>query len=56
LFNTGAGVGSLMQNAQAGARADVLLVCVLGVTALAVGMSALCERIAQRALCWRDHA
>ncbi|VWD36343.1 nitrate ABC transporter permease [Burkholderia lata] len=56
LFNAGAGVGSLMQNAQAGARADVLLVCVLGVTALAVGMSALCERITQRALRWRDHA
>ncbi|WP_334001761.1 ABC transporter permease [Burkholderia cepacia] len=56
LFNAGAGVGSLMQNAQAGVRADVLLVCVLGVTALAVGMSALCERIAQRALRWRDHA
>ncbi|AOI89306.1 ABC transporter permease [Burkholderia pseudomultivorans] len=56
LFNAGAGVGNLMQNAQAGARADVLLVCVLGVTALAAGMSLLCERIAQRAMRWRDHA
>ncbi|MBN3789949.1 ABC transporter permease [Burkholderia sp. Ac-20353] len=56
LFNAGAGVGNLMQNAQAGARADVLLVCVLGVTALAVAMSVLCERIARRALRWRDHA
>jgi sulfonate transport system permease protein len=56
LFNTGAGVGSLMQNAQAGARVDVLLVCVLGVTVLAVSMGALCERVAQRALRWRDQA
>ncbi|QBQ98873.1 ABC transporter permease [Paraburkholderia pallida] len=56
LFNAGAGVGNLMQNAQAGARVDVLLVCVLGVTALAVAMSALCERVARRVLRWRDQA
>lgn len=56
LFNAGAGVGNLMQNAQAGARVDVLMVCVLGVTALAVAMSALCERVAKRVLRWRDQA
>ncbi|MGQ7935130.1 ABC transporter permease [Paraburkholderia sp. D1E] len=56
LFNAGAGVGNLMQTAQAGARVDVLLVCVIGVTVLAVAMGMLCERVAQRLLRWRDHA
>ncbi|WP_322056462.1 ABC transporter permease [Paraburkholderia sp. J63] len=55
-FNAGAGVGNLMQNAQAGARVDALLVCVLGVTVLAVGMGALCERAARHVLRWRDQA
>lgn len=55
-FNAGAGIGNLMQTAQAGARVDVLLVCVAGVTLLAVAMGALCERVARRVLRWRDHA
>lgn len=55
-FNAGAGVGNLMQTAQAGARIDVLLVCVVGVTVLAVAMGVLCERVAKRVLRWRDHA
>ncbi|WP_310633369.1 ABC transporter permease subunit [Paraburkholderia sp.] len=55
-FNAGAGVGNLMQNAQAGARVDVLLVCVAGVTVLAVAMGVLCEGVAKRVLRWRDQA
>ncbi len=53
LFNAGAGIGSLMQTAQAGARVDVLLVCVASVTALAAATGLLAEHLSRRMLRWR---
>jgi sulfonate transport system permease protein len=54
LFAAGAGMGSLMENAQAGARMDIVLVCVLVVGTVGVSVNALVRRLGDALMRWRD--
>lgn len=53
LFNVGAGLGSLMMQAETGARMDVIVLCTATIAALGIGMSYLFSLLSARALRWR---
>jgi sulfonate transport system permease protein len=53
LFNVGAGLGNLMMVAETGARMDVIIVCVAGITVLGTAMSQLVSLLSAHALRWR---
>lgn len=52
-LSSGAGLGSLMMNAEAAARMEVIVVCVLCIGLCGYLMSWLCTRLARRLLRWR---
>jgi sulfonate transport system permease protein len=53
LFNVGAGLGNLMMVAETGARMDVIIVCVAGITVMGVAMSQMVSLLSAHALRWR---
>ncbi|UTL93733.1 ABC transporter permease [Pseudomonas fluorescens] len=52
-LSSGAGLGSLMMNAEAAARMEIIVVCVLCIGLCGYLMSWLCSRLARRLLRWR---
>jgi sulfonate transport system permease protein len=56
LLTSGAGIGNLMQHAQAGGRMDVVIVCVFAVGALSMSMDQLLKRLGNHLMRWRDTA
>jgi sulfonate transport system permease protein len=56
LLSSGAGIGNLMQHAQAGGRMDVVIVCVFAVGALSMSMDQLLKRLGNHLMRWRDTA
>jgi sulfonate transport system permease protein len=56
LLTSGAGIGNLMQHAQAGGRMDVVIVCVVAVGALSLSMDHLLKRLGGHLMRWRDSA
>jgi len=53
LFNVGAGLGNLMMVAETGARMDMIIVCVAGITVLGTVMSQLVSVLSAHVLRWR---
>jgi sulfonate transport system permease protein len=53
-FNPGAGLGTLMLNAQSAMRMDVQLLCVIVIALTGVGMNLLISRVSSRVLRWRN--
>ena len=56
LLTSGAGIGNLMQHAQAGGRMDIVIVCVIAVGALSMTIDHLLQRLGRRVMRWRDTA
>lgn len=52
-LSTGAGLGNLMMNAEAGARMEIILLCVISIAALGYGMSLLFTCLSRYLLRWR---
>ena len=53
LFNVGAGLGNLMMVAETGARMDVIIVCVAGITVMGVSMSQMVSVLSNHVLRWQ---
>jgi sulfonate transport system permease protein len=56
LLTSGAGIGTLMQHAQAGGRMDVVIVCVLAVGALSMSIDQLLKRAGRGMMRWQGGA
>lgn len=56
LLTSGAGIGTLMQHAQAGGRMDVVIVCVLAVGALSMSIDLLLKRAGRSMMRWQGGA
>jgi sulfonate transport system permease protein len=54
LLTSGAGVGNLMQHAQAGGRMDVVIVCVIAVGTLSMSMDHLLQRLGNHLMLGRE--
>mgnify|MGYP004710278163 CR=1 FL=1 len=54
-LSAGAGLGSLMMNAEAAARMEIIMVCVLCIGLSGYLMSWLCTLLTRRLLRWRTH-
>ena len=54
LLSTGNGVGTMMQHAGAGARLDVVLVCVFTIGAVSMSIDHLVRHVGQVSMRWRD--
>ncbi|WP_426808808.1 ABC transporter permease [Pseudomonas sp. WOUb67] len=54
-LSAGAGLGSLMMNAEAAARMEIIVVCVLCIGLSGYLMSWLCNLLTRRLLRWRTH-
>ncbi|MNJ82091.1 hypothetical protein D3C77_812550 [compost metagenome] len=52
-LSSGAGLGSLMMTAEAGARMEIIVVCVLCIGLCGYLMSWLCTLLSRRLLRWR---
>lgn len=52
-LSAGPGLGNLMMNAEAGARMEIILLCVISIAALGYGMSLLFTRLSRYLLRWR---
>ncbi|WP_297833196.1 ABC transporter permease [Pseudomonas sp.] len=53
-LSTGAGLGNLMMTAEAGARMEVVVICVLCIGLLGYAMNQLFSRVSRHLLRWRD--
>lgn len=56
LLSSGAGIGTLMQHAQAGGRMDVVIVCVIAVGALSMSLDHLLKRAGRSMMRWQAGA
>ena len=56
LLTSGAGIGTLMQHAQAGGRMDVVIVCVVAVGALSMSIDLLLKRAGRSMMRWQGGA
>jgi sulfonate transport system permease protein len=56
LLTSGAGIGTLMQHAQAGGRMDVVIVCVFAVGALSMSLDQLLKRAGRSMMRWQGDA
>lgn len=56
LLTSGAGIGTLMQHAQAGGRMDVVIVCVIAVGALSMSIDHLLKRAGRSMMRWQGGA
>ncbi len=56
LLTSGAGIGTLMQHAQAGGRMDVVIVCVFAVGALSMSIDLLLKRAGRNMMRWQGGA
>ena len=56
LLTSGAGIGNLMQHAQAGGRMDVVIVCVIAVGTLSMSMDQLLKKLGNHLMRWREPA
>ncbi|HEY0707914.1 MAG TPA: ABC transporter permease subunit, partial [Polyangia bacterium] len=54
LFTAGSGLGTMMQTAQAAARMDVVLVCVVTIGLAGLSVNAVVRRLGSRVMRWRD--